>query len=214
MCPTTPDAAPDPLRLLRASHSALLLVEEVYVPRTYILCNATGRPVIPMPAAWEAACKSGRIEPDDPLAMFIPEDTDDCLQLLVIPEPMDVRTDPAADRYMAYHGKPDQAVMAKLTIDSAKWPGEVCEGDRLMVANALAANEPRLCKQLNADPARLALLCQRAVGTRPEAPVAVGIDPLGLDVRARFGIIRVEFPTPAPDGAGVLERIESLTAPA
>lgn len=204
----------DALRRLRTFHSALLLVEEVYVPRHYALCNATGRPVMPMPGAWEAARKSGRMELTDPLPMFVPEDTQDCLQLLVIPEPMDARTDPAADRYMAYHGKPAEAVLAALTIDSAKWPGEVCAGDQLMVKNTLAADEPRLCKQLNADPARLALLCERALGTRPEAPVAVGIDPGGLDVRARFGIIRVEFPTPAPDAAGALQRIESLAAPA
>jgi hypothetical protein len=202
------------LRRLRTFHTALILIEEVYVPRGYVLDNSSGRPVMPLPGAWEAARKSGRMDPADPFPMYVPEDTPDCLQLLVIPELLDVRTDPAADRYMAYHGKPVEAALAALTIDTAKWPSEVCDGDQIMVRNALAADEPRLCKKLNADPARLALLCERAVGTRPEAPVAVGIDPGGLDVRARFGIIRVEFTTPAADAVGAMERIESLITPA
>jgi hypothetical protein len=60
--------------------------------------------------------------------------------------------------------------------------------------NALRSAESRLLKLLNAQRSVLPAVCERLAGVNVPDACAVGIDPYGIDVRARFGIVRVEFP--------------------
>lgn len=84
-------------------------------------------------------------------------------------------------------------VWAVATIEAAKTETLVFSPEELGAANALRADEPRLIRELNKDKAALARACRRHCGVDVADPVAVGLDPLGIDVRARFGILRLEF---------------------
>lgn len=59
--------------------------------------------------------------------------------------------------------------------------------------NPLRKAEPRLVKLINSDLASLARICRARANLDIADPLCVGVDPFGIDVRARFGIVRVEF---------------------
>jgi hypothetical protein len=146
--------------------------------------------------------------------LFTPEESDQALQLLLLPRPTDPDTDEACDRWKAYHGTPAYPRWASCGIESARLGDDVVEGEALMVPNPLRAAEPALCKRLNADRARLTRLCHRATGVEIPGPLAVGVDPDGVDVKARFGIVRVLFGAPAPTGEAAGAAIDALLAEA
>lgn len=197
--PESRDRPEDGRRTLRSFHDALIQIGETLERRRYVLDSATGRPVMPMPESWRGGMRGEHLGEDVELAMYVPEDCDGCLQLLVTPTVMDPLTTEGADRWQVYHGRPDGPYWALLKVESAKWPEGVCDGDELCGANALRACESRLLRDLNADRGVLAGMCRRALNVTPEAPMAVGIDPDGFDVRGKLGIIRVEFGSPALD---------------
>lgn len=100
------------------------------------------------------------------------------------------------ERWLAYHQNLPAPGVHALTIESVKAEGEVFDMDEITLANPLQGHHAALIRLLNADPGRLANLCERLTRVRPAAPIAVGIDPWGLDVRARVGVMRVEFDPP------------------
>jgi hypothetical protein len=67
----------------------------------------------------------------------------------------------------------------------------VIDGDALQKPNPLAKDEARICRELNQKTDMLKTLCERHGTMRVEQPVMVGIDPLGIDLRARFDVVRV-----------------------
>ena len=86
---------------------------------------------------------------------------------------------------------------------------EVCEhAARVCLLNALRTGEGALLRELNRDKAALGAMCERMAGVRVEGACAVGVDPHGIDVRARFGIVRAEFPAElcASEGITCCER--------
>jgi hypothetical protein len=99
-----------------------------------------------------------------------------------------------------------------LDIESVKCVGFVVDGADLNTINTLHADETALCRELNADPARLAAMCLRETRTSVADPVAVGVDPFGIAVRARFGVVRVEFAAEAMDAAAARREIEALAS--
>src|SRR5262249_37006409 len=101
--------------------------------------------------------------------------------------------DAACDRYTAYFGRPATPRWARLETQSLKRLDEVLDGDLVRLANPLGSSEGRICRVANAHCTELAEACQRQTSTRPQAPVMVGVDPWGADVRAQFGILRLEF---------------------
>lgn len=178
-------------RRLRRTSSALLLVAERLDPIRFILDPASGRPVFPA----HADAFSG-----DPLTLHVPDDTDlDALHLLGTPAEIDPRTTEAGDRWHAYHLKPPFPRMLALELDSIKTRELLIDAADASFVNPLRWSEPSLCRLGNADPVRLARLCERCTGTLPASPLMVGMDPWGLDLRARLGVIRVEFEEPARD---------------
>lgn len=133
------------------------------------------------------------------LTLCLPDDTFNADATLLVHH-RDATEDRWTDRHLAYH--PDARVpgFARASVDSAKLrEGDVVPGEQLALTNPLASAEPALCKRLNQDRVALAALCRLMTGTEPEAPVAVGVDRYGIDVRGRFGIIRLDLPAPCTD---------------
>lgn len=133
--------------------------------------------------------------------LFVPEYSEGSLELQVTLAPFEERgSDGAfADRWRIYHGEPQDVRWAFLNIDAARHGEMVVDGDALMRPNPLAADESRFCRQMNQEHADdLRRLCDHFAGIQIENPVMVGIDPLGLDVRSRFDVIRVAAIQPMP----------------
>lgn len=172
----------DPVRELRRSTSAVLQVGEIFQSCRFVVDPETGYPVTPVGS--EALNASS-------CTLFVPEERDDTLQLLVEPTEIDPNRHPSCDRYLIYHGKPTTSRWALFRAQSAKFFGVVF--DECRSPNLLRADEARLCKQLNAEPEVARRLC-RNVGKSVESPVVVGVDQDGLDVRGRGEVIRVDFP--------------------
>jgi len=147
--------------------------------------------------------------------LHLPEESDDpaAMRVLLSPEQLD-DDPPIADRWCAYHGEPEDVRWAAFWIDFAKRDGVVVDGDALMTAHPFADAVPSLVRELNADPARLTTLCTAVGGIREiESSVAVGIDPLGVDVRARFDTVRLPFPTEATTADEARKQICELNSP-
>lgn len=193
------DALRHALRVLASSREGVLSFGDVRQRVRFVSDNASGRLVCAVPPAALLATDH---------VLFIPDESDDALQLIVTPEETVEST--ATDRWQAHHGPPDHPRWALLWIESVKHGAWVFDGEALMIPNALSGAEASLCKRLNADKALLARLCQRYAGVVVPGPTCVGVDPGGLHVRASFGVIRVPFPRDATDADDAASMIESM----
>ncbi len=131
--------------------------------------------------------------------LFVPEESDDAMQVQVTLTKLDEegRDGAMADRWRIYHGQPGDVHWAFLDLDAARYHDSVIDGDVLVRANPLGADESRICRQMNREqPAGLRALCRRFAGVDVEKPVLVGIDPLGLDVRGPFSVLRIRVGAP------------------
>jgi len=100
-----------------------------------------------------------------------------------------------ADRWRIYHGEEEDINWAFLDIDMGRMSSIVIDGDALIRANPLAEEEPALCRAINElGPAVLQRMCRSRIDLEVESPLVVGVDPTGLDVRARFDVLRIPFP--------------------
>jgi len=126
--------------------------------------------------------------------LYAPDDGFDELAILVETEVFTPRFDEVKDRHQAYHGRADGRDWLRGIVDSVKWKGRVFPGAEVVGPNPLRSVEPGLCMTLNSDRDRLAEVTRLLTGFKPESAVCVGVDPLGMDVRARAGVIRVEWP--------------------
>lgn len=185
--------------VLIADCTAELRFDDHSLPLRYVVDNETGRLITSLPVAALLAVEN---------VLFVPAETDDALQLMTSPEEIPEST--ATDRFLAFHGEPEHVRWAACWIDSARHGPWVFDGDAMMRPNPLAAREPALCKAINADGARLAALCLKRAGVAAPSPVCVGVDPLGVHVRARFGVIRIAFAEPATDEEAVRAAIEGM----
>lgn len=206
-----PDSSPDPAlhpsesasarRHLRAFAEGLLLFDDLTLRRPYVVDSATGDPVCPVPAAVLSA---------DQLTLHIPDEIDDALQLLVTPIEINPDREAAADRWRIYHGAPREARWARLEIQSGRRGRDVFDAPDLRLPALFQQDEARLIAPLNADLPALARACRSVAGSAPADPRAVGVDPDGLDIRARFGIIRIPFSPPADSPAAAQAFIQRL----
>ena len=99
-----------------------------------------------------------------------------------------------ADRWRIYHGEPEDVRWASMTIDLARFHGMVIDGEALEAPNPLAALEPSLCGEVNRehlDALRSTLSAHLDI--EAEDPRMVGLDPRGIDIRARFDVVRLPF---------------------
>lgn len=183
------------VRSLRASAEGHLLADADKVrPVRWVIDRRAGTLVFPLPHGFDSLSEA---------QLLVPEEHDPRLAALLSVTPTDTPPAAAEIRHEVYHGKAGGAWWATASIEALRYHGEPIDGDEISLADPLAGDEPALCRELNADTGRLAKLCQRHAGARVPEPVAIGVDPDGIDVRARFGIVRIEFPSTVdhPDAA-------------
>ena len=135
-------------------------------------------------------------------ALYIPDDESPALQLLLGLEPFEDRGEAGAlaDRWRIHHGEEEDINWVMMEIDMARFSGLVIDGEALVRTNLFAEVEAQLCRSINdlGDDA-MRRICQARLDLDVEQPRAVAIDPLGLDIRARFDIVRLPFGTPIED---------------
>lgn len=120
-------------------------------------------------------------------------------------------TEEQQDRFTAYHIPSTTPMLACAKLMYAKLDsGEVVTDDQCSLINPLIAVMPSLCRALNADRDRLSQICFSMTGVHHEQPIAVGVDDRGLDIRARFGLVRVVFDEPIGSPDLAQDRITSL----
>ncbi|HBS29147.1 MAG TPA: hypothetical protein DEB06_06775 [Phycisphaerales bacterium] len=191
------------IELLRASLEGWLQFGSQSCPVRYIVDPATGRLVAPVPMAALLATEH---------LLMVPRDSDDALALIVTPQQLQ-HENALTDRWRAHHAEPEHVRWAEFWIESAKHAGWVFDGEALTRPNPLAEREPALLKRCNADRAALSRVCQRFAGVVVPDPVCVSVDPGGLLVRARFGVVRVPFPPDLGDAPGAIEGLFAAVSP-
>lgn len=138
------------------------------------------------------------------VAIELPDDSDESIVLQVTLEQITEEGPDGAlcDRWCFYHGEPPDVRWAKVQVDAARYRGYFIDGQALARPNPFAAQEPALCKELNAQ-CREAVIAAAAAdasgGHRLVDPKVVGVDPWGIDARAQVGIARI--PAEPPLGA-------------
>lgn len=197
---------PDPAWAhLRSHHEGTLIADGLaYLKVRFVVDNDSGCLIMTVPS---------RVLNAREVVLFVPEELPpDEPELQVLVNLEEYPEGPGADRWQAYHGQAHYPRWAKLTIESARFAGALVEPETLRCPNPLGRHESSLCRRLNADRARLRRVCQAVTGVDVREPVAVGVDPLGVDVRARFGVVRLTFPTPAWDAPAAEQQILDLLA--
>lgn len=187
------------LAVFTANLEGQLRFDEHVTRLKYVFDPRDGRLVASVPAALFFATE---------LVLDIPEENDDALQLLVTAD--ETQENIATDRWLAYHHAPEHVRWATFWIDSARHGPWVFDGEALTIPNPLSADEPAICKRLNADTGKLAALVQRYAGVPIPKPLCVGVDPRGLHIRASFGVVRVRFESLAPTAAAATQAIDAM----
>ncbi len=189
------------VRTLRTHRVGTLHFDDHFIPTPFITDPGSGRLILAVPEACFFAHEH---------IFFIPEEAEDALQLLLSPE----RAEESAltDRWMAYHGEPEHVRWAECYIDAAKRTPWVFDGDAMMLPNAIAGDESRLVRIMNADKSALARVASDAVSKDVPDPVGVGVDEDGAYVRARFGVVRLHFRERAADAGEAESLLRELLA--
>lgn len=194
----------DALRSLRAAAQGHLLADADTVrPVRWVLDRRQGLLVFPIPRELETIAEA---------QLLIPEEHDPRLAALLSIDTTNTPPPAAEIRHEVYHGPARESRWALATIEALRYHGEAFDRDELSLIDPLADHEPALCRSLNAEPTHLAELCQTHAGARVPEPVAVGVDPDGIDVRARFGIVRIEFGSAASSLDQARDAIARLAA--
>lgn len=190
--------------VLSTYREAILFMDDQHTPIHFVSDHDTGRLIASVPAATFFASHH---------AMFVPEETDDALQLLLSCE--EIEECFATDRWMAFHMGdsefPEHTKWAAFWIDSAKHGPWVFDGEAFMTPNPVAKLEPKACKAINARSNDLARVTAALTGAdATEGALCVGVDPGGLYVRLRHGVVRVPFPEPEDQDEPTIETLDTL----
>jgi hypothetical protein len=194
-------------RFLRGHTTADLRFDEHLRPVRYVF-GPDGRLIMPAMFAMLDSMDT---------VLFVPEYADECMEVQVTMNRLDADGPDGAltDRWRIYHGDPPDVHWARLDIDAARYEQRVMDGDALMRPNPLAADEGRLCREINRQHRDdLAAVCRHVVEADVDEPLLVGIDPLGFDVRRRFDVVRVPAPEPMAGTTDVERIFRQLTTEA
>ncbi|MCA9304141.1 MAG: hypothetical protein KC996_08470 [Phycisphaerales bacterium] len=196
-----PDAPRRARALLRAHTLGVLLADETPTPIRYCVLPDSGALIID--------CDRDILDASEHVLMIPEESFAPPLSLMLSLE--ETGNEALHDRHRAYHDGSPLTHYAVATILGGKLDNsEVVDGDEIQQPNPLGPAISRLGRLLNADRVVLAAICDSLTGAQPEEPTAVGIDPHGFDVRARFGVIRVRFGEPCGDEEAARIVIERL----
>lgn len=185
------------MRLLRGHTTGTLLADSTPYDVRYIVDPITGSLVL--------TAEDAMFDADD-VVLVLPEDCFDAPIRVSLDLSTNIDEEPC-DRFLAYHLHQPRSIWARGMINFAKLEsGEVISDEQLQIPNGIVKQLPSLCKKLNSDRKALAEICTLLTRASIEEPTAVGVDPIGFDVRGRFGVLRVEFPSPVKD-AGEAEDV-------
>ncbi len=188
------------MRRLRRFFEGVLEVGGRFEPVRFVLHPATARPVFPaMPGALEG----------EELTLHVPEDEPGAVRIAGRPVELDPLRDEACDRWLIYFGRARWSRFCALDIDHIKSVDRVIDAADLR-GNLLQGIETALLREVNAAPDLLASACARMAKVKPTAPRAIGVDPYGLDVRAEFGPVRIEFEGVHATGEGARRAVRAL----
>jgi hypothetical protein len=176
------------LRALRRYHEGALAWFERRADVRFVVEASTGRLVMPLEPA---LAKAGSEE----MVLWMPSESAWAAHAAVLPAPIErPEACEAVDRWAAYHGRTSLTAWARCRVDGLKTESFVWGREALESPNPLGRAEYALIKRANSDLPALAIACKRHAATPVAEPLCVGVDPYGLDVRARFGVLRLEFP--------------------
>lgn len=144
----------------------------------------------------------------DQLVLWIPEDSFDAAQLLLCAQAEP--DEQARDRYLAYHGQPKATAWLGLGIECARQGDAVVDGSEVTAPNSLARDEFAMCKALNLRLDQVQAVCARRRGVQVVDPRVVGVNQHGIDVRARFGIVRLELDQEATTADQVIAAFDRM----
>ena len=184
-----PDATPDEhagVRTLRRFHQGTLQFYERVAQIRLVLEGSSGQVVMPVEPPFAIAGAE--------MLLWLPAESDWDAQASLIIRPIDrPESVEAVDRWRAYHGDTSLSTWVRAEIDGMKTPTNVF-GHEVQRPNPLGRAEYPLIRHAGADKARLIGACKAHAATLVPDAQCVGVDPFGLDVKARFGTIRLEFP--------------------
>lgn len=188
MTPMTDPRIEAAYAFLRAHTRGELRFDEHIRSIGYVI-EADGRLVAPVMAAMLASVDT---------VLFVPGFAEGAMELQVTLQEFNERAEGAhADRWRIHHGDPPDVRWAFFLVDGARHDGSVLEGETLVRPNPLSGVEPALCLETNEEhTADLRALCVQRADIDIEQPVMVAIDPLGIDVRGRFDVIRIPADEP------------------
>jgi hypothetical protein len=176
------------IRALRRHHRATLQHHERVAEVKFVLEAATRQIVMPVEPGFAS-------DDVNSLLLWLPAESDWDMQAVVNPQPIDrPEGSEAVDRWKAYHGTTSLTVWVRGEIEGVKTAADVFLIEDVQVPNPLGREEYGLIRRANADRTALAAACKLHAATLVTDPLCVGADPYGIDVRARFGIVRLEFP--------------------
>ncbi|MEM7227740.1 MAG: DUF2470 domain-containing protein [Planctomycetota bacterium] len=134
--------------------------------------------------------------------LFVPDAGEESMEIAVSLEQFEESGEHGrwVDRWQIFHGDPEDVRWAFLDVDAVRHEGSFVDGEALIRPNPLADDEAKLCRFMN-DNHRddLRRLCHHHASIDIDHPVMVGIDPLGIHVRGRFEVVRVESSEPMTD---------------
>lgn len=182
-----PESITDPVRFARRHYGAIITVDEVFHRRNIVIDPISGEFVAALPPALEDA---------ESVVLHVPDESRGSLQLMAECRLLDANRDASCDRLLIYHGRAEGAKFVAMRPIDVKWALQSVQIEDFLLSNPLAKEEPRLCRLLNADARALGALVLKLSGRSTIEPKAVGVDDLGLDVRTRTGVARVEFASP------------------
>lgn len=149
-------------------------------------------------------------------ALALPDEHSPAMELAITLEEFEAigGAEANSDRWRIYHGEPPHSRWAMIELDVIRFQNIILDGPSLKKPNPLASMEPRLCGLLNREyHDELRCVMQHELNLEPQDPRVVGIDPLGLDIRNRFSVVRITLDTPITDPATaereLLDRIKA-----
>jgi hypothetical protein len=174
---------------LRSNSTATLIFGEHSNALSYVIAP-TGELVIPAMVAMLQPCD---------VVMYVPEYCDNCIEMHVSLQQFLPTGEQGifADRWNIYHGESPDVQWALVAIDMARFHEMFIDGESLCRKNPLVDIEASVRKELNVQRTKaVRKTCLAKTNVDVKDPVVVGVDPLGVDIRAPFGIVRIPASEP------------------
>jgi len=194
---------PDPALVaarIRSHQHAVVVIDGDPMPSPMLIDPRTGAMILSIPPDQDDLAES--------IVAMIPDESDGSVQVLLgsIRDALPGES----DRFQGHFGTTFRGHLVAADPEAVRVDGGVIDGETLSLKNPWADREGNLLRSLNAAPGRLGEACRRhGLGVLPE-PVAVGVDPDGVTVRARTGVVRLGFAVRAESGESAAQSIDAM----